>query len=332
MRWHAERNVDDPDYIRHPANGESWKTFDKEFPDFTNEKRNVRLGLATVGFNPFGASGLSHITWPIVLIPYNVPPHVCMKKELNILCMLISGSKSPRKCLNVFMRPLIEELKMLWEDGVYTFDRYDGSSFIMKAAVMWTISDFPGLGMLGGLKTKEYKACPLCLDEIDAMHLTWRMSYQGHRRWLPSGHDWRSVDNRLNGRIETRDPPTSFSGPDIFHQIMGHDYPTLSWHPKFKPRGSTERLCCTHVSTFYELSYWQTFSQPYSLDVMHIERNVFNNIIGTILCLEGKTKDDVKARKGLEEQGVRRKLWFKPTGSTSRKGKEKVTRAHSDYE
>ncbi|CAM8969071.1 unnamed protein product [Rhodiola kirilowii] len=46
-----------------------------------------------------------------------------------------------------------------------------------------------------------------------------------------------------------------------------------------------------------------------------------------ILCLEGKTKDDVKARKGLEEQGVRRKLWFKPIGSTSRRGKEKVTRA-----
>ncbi|KAL9688571.1 hypothetical protein QQ045_032994 [Rhodiola kirilowii] len=190
MRWHTERNVDDSDYIRHPADGESWQTFDKEFPDFANEKRNVRLGLATDGFNPFEASGLSHNTWSIVLIPYNVPPHVCMKKELNILCMLILEPKSPENCLDVFMRPLIEELKMLWEDGVYTFDRNDGSSFIMKATVMWTIGDFPSLGMLGGLKTKGYKACPLCLDEIDAMHLTGRMSYQGYRRCLPSGHDW----------------------------------------------------------------------------------------------------------------------------------------------
>ncbi|CAM8969070.1 unnamed protein product [Rhodiola kirilowii] len=239
MRWHAERNVDDPDYIRHPADGESWQTFDKEFPEFANEKRNVRLGLTTHGFNPFGASGLSHSTWPIVLISYNVPPHVCMKKELNILCMLILGPKSPGQCLNVFMRPLIEELKMLWEDGVYTFDRSDGSSFIMKAAVMWTISDFTGLGMLGGLKTKGYKTCPLCLDEINVVHLTGRMSYQGHRRWLHSGHDWRYAASRFNGRIETRDPPTSFSGPDIFYQIMGHDYTTLSLHPKFKPKGST---------------------------------------------------------------------------------------------
>ncbi|CAM8982554.1 unnamed protein product [Rhodiola kirilowii] len=59
----------------------------------------------------------------------------------------------------------------------------------MKAAVISTISDFLGLGMLGGLNTKGYKACPLCLDDIDATHLTGRMSYQGRRRWLPRDHD-----------------------------------------------------------------------------------------------------------------------------------------------
>ncbi|CAM8923448.1 unnamed protein product [Rhodiola kirilowii] len=69
----------------------------------------------------------------------------------------------------------------------------------MKATVMWTISDFPGLGMLGGIKTKGYKACPLCLDEIDATHITGRMSYQGHQRWLPRDHDWRFAANRFNG-------------------------------------------------------------------------------------------------------------------------------------
>ncbi|CAM9003686.1 unnamed protein product [Rhodiola kirilowii] len=77
-----------------------------------------------------------------------------MKKEFNILAMLIFGPKSSGKCLNVFMQPLIDELNMLWDTGVLTFDRHDSSSFIMRAAVMWTISDFPGLGMLGGLKSK----------------------------------------------------------------------------------------------------------------------------------------------------------------------------------
>ncbi|KAL9680110.1 hypothetical protein QQ045_017987 [Rhodiola kirilowii] len=58
---------------------------------------------------------------------------------------------------------------------------------------------------------------------------------------------------------------------------------------------------------------------------MHIEKNVFDNIIGTILALEGKTKDDHKARTGLKEQGVRKHLWAKFKGSSS--NREKVTQA-----
>ncbi|CAM8895576.1 unnamed protein product [Rhodiola kirilowii] len=41
MCWHAQRSVDDPKYIRHPADGESWKAFDEEFPQFASEMRNV---------------------------------------------------------------------------------------------------------------------------------------------------------------------------------------------------------------------------------------------------------------------------------------------------
>jgi hypothetical protein len=35
----------------HPADGEAWKEFDKAWPDFAKEQRNIRLGLATDGFN-----------------------------------------------------------------------------------------------------------------------------------------------------------------------------------------------------------------------------------------------------------------------------------------
>ncbi|KAL9685287.1 hypothetical protein QQ045_022735 [Rhodiola kirilowii] len=41
MRWHAQRSVEDPEYIRHPADGEAWKAFDEEFPQFASEMRNV---------------------------------------------------------------------------------------------------------------------------------------------------------------------------------------------------------------------------------------------------------------------------------------------------
>ena len=33
----------------------------------------------------------------------------------------------------------------------------------------------------------------------------------------------------------------------------------------------------------------------HNLDVMHIENNVVNNIIGTLMNLDGKTNDNLKA-------------------------------------
>ncbi|CAM8978946.1 unnamed protein product [Rhodiola kirilowii] len=176
MRWHRERKVKNG-HIRHPADGEAWQEFDKKHLDFARDPRNVRLELSTDGFNPYRATTLSHSTWPIVVMPYNLPPSMCMKKEFNILALLISGPKSPGKCLNVFMQPLIDELNYLWDTGVVTYDRHEKSTFNMKVAVIWTISDFPGMGMLGGLKCKGYKACPLCLYDIDAKHLARRMSH-----------------------------------------------------------------------------------------------------------------------------------------------------------
>ena len=72
MRWHAtEANPDGK--MRHPRDGDAWKAFDGAFPDFASEPRNVRLGLASDGFNPFGSFNQHYSVWPVVLIPYNLP-------------------------------------------------------------------------------------------------------------------------------------------------------------------------------------------------------------------------------------------------------------------
>jgi hypothetical protein len=34
----------------HPCDGEAWQQFNVDYPDFTSEKRNVRLAVATDGF------------------------------------------------------------------------------------------------------------------------------------------------------------------------------------------------------------------------------------------------------------------------------------------
>jgi hypothetical protein len=53
MRWHKEELVSDGK-MRHPADSPAWKHVDKRYKKFASDPRNVRLGLASDGFNPFG--------------------------------------------------------------------------------------------------------------------------------------------------------------------------------------------------------------------------------------------------------------------------------------
>ena len=44
------------------------------------------------------------------------------------------------------------------------------------------------------------------------------------------------------------------------------------------------------------------------IDVMHVEKNVCDNIIGTLINIQGKTKDGLNARLDLVEMGIREQL------------------------
>jgi hypothetical protein len=61
-------------------------------------------------------------------------------------------------------------------------------------------------------------------------------------------------------------------------------------------------------SIFFRLPYWKDNLLRHNLDVMHIEKNVMDNILGTILDIKGKTKDNLAARLDLQEMGLRPKL------------------------
>ena len=135
---------------------------DARYPDFSSENRNVRLGLASDGFNAYRSLKSTHSTWLIVLVNYNLPPWLCMKQENLILSTLISGPDSPKNSIDVYMQPLIAELKALWNVGVKTYDSLTDANFNLRASVLWTISDFPGYAMLSGWSTKGKQACPVC--------------------------------------------------------------------------------------------------------------------------------------------------------------------------
>ena len=56
------------------------------------------------------------------------------------------------------------------------------------------------------------------------------------------------------------------------------------------------------------MPYWEHNPLRHNLDVMHIEKNICDNLLGTLLNLEGKSKDNLKARKDLQLLKIRPEL------------------------
>ena len=110
MKWHVEGRTKDG-RMRHPADTPVWQSFDYQNPEFAKDPRNVRLGLASDGFNPFKSMNVNHSTWLVVLMPYNLPPWMCMKQPYFMLSLLIPGPYAPGNNIDIYLQPLIAELK-----------------------------------------------------------------------------------------------------------------------------------------------------------------------------------------------------------------------------
>ncbi|WMV10036.1 hypothetical protein MTR67_003421 [Solanum verrucosum] len=311
MTWHKDKRVDDG-IMRHPADSMAWKSFDELHPSFAAEPRNVRLGLASDGFQPFRNSKTSHSIWPVVLIPYNLPPWLCMKQENFILSMLIPGPTGPGDAIDTYLQPLIEELKELWDVGVETYDASAKQNFKLHASLLWTINDFPAYGNLSGWSTKGKLACPCCNKDTSSTRLTncKKQCFMGHRRYLSHNHKWRNEKESFDGTNETRPPPKVHSGTEILNQVEDLEGLQLSKDPKKRKKISHENRKdnWNKKSIFFELPYWKCLLLRHNLDVMHIEKNICDNIIGTIMNVKGKTKDTIKTRLDLQEMNIRPEL------------------------
>ena len=78
-----------------------------------------------------------------------------------MLTMLILGPKQLGNDIDIYLAPLIEDLKMFWEEGVECFDGSHEETFTLRALLLWTINDFPAYGSLSGYSVKGY-----CLSDM----------------------------------------------------------------------------------------------------------------------------------------------------------------------
>ncbi|XP_058214912.1 uncharacterized protein LOC131326234 [Rhododendron vialii] len=307
MKWHSDKRVDDED-MRHPADTPQWKRLDEKYPEFSWETRNVRLGFATDGFNPFGNMSTSYSMWPVILIPYNLPPWRCMKDPFFMMPLLIPGPNQPGTNIDVYLRPLVDELKELWKNGVRTYDASTKETFQMHAAIIRTIHDLPAYGDVSGWRTKGYLACPTCNDSPLSHKLISKIGWFGHRAYLPDNHPLRK-DKKFNGLPEFGKKTLDLPVEKVMAQLarlrpveFGKD--TSS---KKRPR-HVEELNWTKKSILWELEYFSELLVPHMLDVMHIEKNICESLYGTMLGIDGKNKDTYKARDDLKVMGIRPEL------------------------
>ncbi|CAL9006080.1 unnamed protein product [Prunus brigantina] len=213
-----------------------------------------------------------------------------MKRKFMMLTLLISGPKQPGNDIDVYLEPLIDDLKSLWDGIRGVYDAHNGEYFTLRAALMWTINDFPAYGNLSGCVVKGYKACPICGDDTPSHRLKngHKICYIGHRKWLPINHPYRRQRAAFNGKPEYGTPPEPLTGEEVLHMVEDGD--SVCWKKK---------------SIFFDLEYWKYL---HALDVMHIEKNVCDSIIGTLLEIPGKNKDGIAARLDLLNMGVKTDL------------------------
>jgi hypothetical protein len=151
MRWHKERKYDskDLDIMSHPADTEALEALDHFDPEFARDTRSVHLGLSMDGSQPHSEASDTYSFWPVFVMPYNLLPNTCLKQGFVFLAFVILDPKVPRKQMNIFLHPLMEEMKELWQ-GVDAYDSHLKCRFNLRAAYLWSIHDYLAYGKYVG--------------------------------------------------------------------------------------------------------------------------------------------------------------------------------------
>ena len=262
MTWHGTNKSNDGK-MRGPFDSPQWDHIKANHPDFEADSRNVHLGLCADGVNPHSQKRSTHSLCPVLLLNYNIPPWLTIKKFFIMMALLIPGPEAvTAEHIDVFLSPLLEELRELWVEGVMCYDAatWRGEAmFTLKAMLLWCVHDFPAYAMLAGTTNKGYCACPVCGPNTPARYSEnlCKVVYGGrHRRWLPPDHPFR-FDTSVFGTQELDEAPAPMDASShIRWAFMRAEY------ARFGGRigGEGDPTLCSGVKrlpALFSLPYWK---------------------------------------------------------------------------
>ena len=262
MTWHGQ-NVSNDGKMRGPCDSPQWEHIRVRHSEFESDNRNIHLGLCADGLNPHSQKRSTHSLCPVMLLNYNIPPWLTIKSFFIILALLIPGPEAVTgDRMDVYLTPLIDELRELWTVGVLCYDaaRWRGEvRFTLRAILLWCIHDFPQYAMMAGTTNKGYCACPICGPNTHSRyseHLSKNVYGGRHRRWLPPDHPFR-FDISVFATEEVEDAqPVMDAASHIRWAYMRAEYARLGG--RIGVEGDPVQCSgVKRIPVFYLLPYWK---------------------------------------------------------------------------
>ena len=131
---------------------------------------------------------------------------------------MIVGPRQPRNDIDVYLTPLIEELRKLWVDRVDVYDVNLQQTFRLRAMIFCTINNFPAYGNLSKYSVKGHHACPICDKNMTYIQLKHgkKTICTRHRRFLKHYHTHSRLKKTFNRTQETESAPKPLVGHEVF--------------------------------------------------------------------------------------------------------------------
>ncbi|KAF0460897.1 transposase domain-containing protein [Gigaspora margarita] len=99
--------------------------------------------------------------WVLMMINNNLSPEIRVKRKNLLVTAVIPGPNQPKN-FNSFLRPVINELKLL-EEGILCFDGDSKQEFKLKSHVIFWCGDIPAITKLMCITGhNSYMGCRMC--------------------------------------------------------------------------------------------------------------------------------------------------------------------------
>jgi hypothetical protein len=102
-------------------------------------------------------------------------------------------------------------------------------------------------------------------------------------------HSFRCVKDKFNCNTKKKSPPPHPTGHEVYEMVKDVHVVLGKWKMTGKNTGEDDMW--KKQSIFWEIPYWKHLDVCHSIDVMQVEKNVCESLLGTLLNMDGKTRD-----------------------------------------